>query len=239
MNAIQKVRGYSSSYGANSNNENNGTASQVTTPTPRVVPKACFKCGSRYHKACQCPLTHPPSETPRRSQQATNAIWMIAKVETLDARHAKLREELTTAEFDQPKQLYTDQSKVDLVFGCVGPLYYAMIVVEEIPIRAMVDPGFSSTIISFEKFKETGMQMGIQPDSLKRPNLTLYDYSQKLIPVGATVELIIKWKEQEVTTQVYIQAQGNKGEPCLLGTNVVILLELMKPDPNLEEQEVG
>ena len=76
--------------------------------------------------------------------------------------------------------------------GCVGPLYYAMVVVEEIPVRAMVDPGFSSTIISFEKFKEIGMQMGIQPDPLKCPNLTLYDYSQKLIPVGATVELIIK-----------------------------------------------
>ena len=103
----------------------------------------------------------------------------------------------------------------------------------------MVDPGFSSTIISFEKFKEIGIQMGIQPDSLKCPNLILYDYSQKLLPVGATVELIIKWKEQEVTSQVYIWAQGNKGEPCLLGTNVVILLELMKPDPNLEEQEVG
>ena len=46
------------------------------------------------------------------------------------------------------------------------------------------------------------MQMGIQPDSLKRPNLTLYDYSQKPILVGATVELTFKWKEQEVTTQV-------------------------------------
>ena len=102
-----------------------------------------------------------------------------------------------------------------------------------------MDPGFSSTIISFEKFKEIGMQMGIQPDSLKCPNQILYDYSQKLLPVGATVELIIKWKEQKVTSQVYIQAQGNKGEPCLLRTNVVILLELMKSDPNLEEQEVG
>ena len=70
-----------------------------------------------------------------------------------------------------------------------------MVVIEEIPVRAMVNSGFSSTIISFEKFKEIGMQMGIQPDSLKRPNQTLYDYSQKLIPVGATVELIIKRKE--------------------------------------------
>ena len=157
MNAIQKVRGYISSSGANINNENNGTASQVTTPTPRVVPKACFKCGNRYHQACQCPLSQPPAESPRRSQQTTNAIWMIAKVETLDSRCTRLREELTIAEFDQPKQLHTDQSKVDLVFGCVGPLYYAMVVVEEIPVRAMVDPGFSSTIISFEKFKEIGM----------------------------------------------------------------------------------
>ena len=38
---------------------------------------------------------------------------------------------------------------------------------------------------------------------------------------------------------MYIRAQGNKGEPCLLGTNVVKPLGLMKPDPDLEEQEVG
>ena len=53
------------------------------------------------------------------------------------------------------------------------------------------------------------------------------------------MELTFKWKEQEVTTQVYIHAQGNKGEPCLLGTYVVIPFGLMKPDPDLEEQEVG
>ena len=81
--------------------------------------------------------------------------------------------------------------------------------------------------------------MEIQPDSLKRFNLTLYDYSQKAIPVGATVELTFKWKEQEITTLVYIWAQGNKGKPCLLGTKVVISLGLMEPDPGLEEKEVG
>ena len=164
---------------------------------------------------------------------------MTVEAETLDARCTRLREELTTAEFDRLKQSYTDQAKVDLVSGSVGPLYYAAVVIGKIPVKAMVDPGSSATIISFEKFKEVGRQMGIQADSLKRPNLTLYDYSQKPIPVGATVELTFKWKEQEVTTQVYIRAEGNKGEPCLLGTNVVIPLGLMKPDPDLEEQEVG
>ena len=62
--------------------------------------------------------------------------------------------------------------------------------------------------------------------------------SQKPIPIGVTVDLTFKWKEQEVTTQVYIRAQGNKGEPCLLGTNMVIPLWLMRPDPDLEKQEV-
>ena len=61
--------------------------------------------------------------------------------------------------------------------GSVGPPYYATVVIEKIPVRAMVDPGSLATIISFEKFKEIGMQMGIQPNSLKRPNLTLNDYS--------------------------------------------------------------
>ena len=100
MSAIQRDRGYGSSSRVSNNTENNSTSSQVTTPTPRPDAKACFKCGSRHHKATQCPLDQPPAETPRRSQQSTNAIGMTVEAETLDARCTRLREELTTAEFD-------------------------------------------------------------------------------------------------------------------------------------------
>lgn len=72
---------------------------------------------------------------------------MTVEAESLDATCTRLQEKLTTAEFDWLKQLYTDQSKVDLVSDSVGSLYYAT---ENIPVRAMVDLGFSATIILFE-----------------------------------------------------------------------------------------
>ena len=98
------------------------------------------------------------------SQQSTNAIGMIVEAESLDARCTRLKRG-----FD-----------------------HSRIIENKISIRAMVDPGSSATIILLEKFKEIDMQMWIQPDSLKRPNLTLHDYSQKPISVGATVELTVK-----------------------------------------------
>ena len=91
MSAIQRDRGYDSSSRVNSNTENNSMPGQVTTPTPRPDAKAYFKCGSRRHKAHQCPLGQPPAETPRRSQQSTNATGMTVEAETLDARCTRLR----------------------------------------------------------------------------------------------------------------------------------------------------
>ena len=50
------------------------------------------------------------------------------------------------------------------------------------------------------------------------------------------MELTFKWKEQKVTT--YVSVRSGSRQPCLLGTNVVIPLGLMKCDPDLEGQEI-
>ena len=62
------------------------------------------------------------------------------------------------------------------------------------------------------------------------PHVTLRDYSQNPIPIWVQVNLTFRWEDKTVTTPVYIRSdQAAKGEPCLLGTNVVMPLGLMVP----------
>lgn len=53
------------------------------------------------------------------------------------------------------------------------------------------------------------------------------------------MNLTFRWKDKTVTVPAYIQAECCRGEPCLLGTNVVISLGLMVPDPDLEVRGNG
>jgi len=71
------------------------------------------------------------------------------------------------------------------------------------------------------------------------PDLVLRDYNQQVIPVGIRVNLNFRWKDKTITAPAYIRAERYRGEPCLLGTNVVISLGLMVPDPDLEVRGNG
>ena len=62
----------------------------------------------------------------------------------------------------------------------------------------------------------------------------LQDYNQRPIPIGARTELTCKWKDRTVMTTAYIQSDLASGEPCLLGTNVLMPLKLMIPDVGVE-----
>ena len=93
-----------------------------------------MKCGMHM-----CIYKQNPSPGLLSGSSLSTELLTFASVEaeTLDARCIRLREELTTAEFDRLKQSYIDQSKEDLVSGSVGPLYYATVVIEKIPVRAL------------------------------------------------------------------------------------------------------
>ena len=154
--------------------------------------------------------------------------------ESLDAKCARLHEELAVAEHQRLLSSYVASPGVDMVSGAVGPLYYAKVEAEGTMVSAMIDPGSSATIVSVEQFKEIGRCAGISVKALKLPDLVLRDYNQQPIPVGAKVELTFRWKGKEVTTPTYIRAERSRGEPCLLGTNVVIPLGLMVPYLGME-----
>ena len=124
---------------------------------------------------------------------------------------------------------------MDAVSGSLGPLYYAKVIVAGTTVEAMVDPGSSATIMSFELFRQIGTTAKIPVDALKQPDVVLRDYSQRPVPIGACVDLELKWQGKSVTTTVYLRSDlGAQGEPFLLGMNVVIPLGLMVPGVGVE-----
>ena len=128
-------------------------------------------------------------------------------------------------EFLRLSKSYQPSAEVDAVSGSLGPLYYAKVIVAGTPSEAMVDPGSSATIMSFELFRQIGMKAKIPVEALKRPDVVLRDYSKRPVPIGACVDLELG---KSVTTTVYLRSDlGTQGEPFLLGTNVLIPFGLM------------
>lgn len=183
--------------------------------------------------AKDCPLKKPNSEATgkRPGSGSTNSGSVSAmKAECLEDRCQRLRHEWMEAEFSRLSQAYIPQAEVDTVKGALGPLYYATVMICGVPVEAMIDPGSSASIMSFELFKQIGLKAGIPKEALKPPEVSLRDYSQRPIPVGAQVELEVDWNGEMVLAPVYLRSdQGTQGEPCLLGTNVIIPLGLMVP----------
>ena len=120
--------------------------------------------------------------------------------ETLDEHcaHGWLADELTKAEFEQMTNTYQSNASVDAISGSLGPLYYATVNVASIPVEAVVDPGSSATIISFDLFKKVGHKASIPKEALKPSDLVLRDYSQRPIPIGARVNMMSEWQERSV-----------------------------------------
>ena len=145
------------------------------------------------------------------------------------------------AEFGRLGDIYANEVSMDAVSGA---LFTAAITISGTPVEALVDPGSSATIMSFDLFKKVGKAAGIPRDALKLPEVTLKDYSRRPIPISAVVELEFEWQDNKMSAPVYLKSEQGSGitmvsEPCLLGTNVVIPLELMIPGPGVTVREPG
>ena len=96
------------------------------------------------------------------------------------------------AEFTCMSQSY-QSADITTVSGAVGPLYYATVMMESTAVRALVDPGSSATIMSFQLFRKIGQAVHMPASALQRPDILLRDYSQRPITVGACVQLTISF----------------------------------------------
>ena len=125
--------------------------------------------------------------------------------------------------------MYGDIKHVSTVTSSVGPLYYATVDIEGSLVEALVDPGSAATIMSYDLFQKIGKKAQIPATMLTKPTVTLKDYNQRTIPIGASVDLTVSFNGQKVVAPVHICSPDTKVESCLLGTNVVMPLGLMVP----------
>ena len=196
----------------------------------------CYECGSRSHRWRDCPKLRPSRETPgrRTTPKATTSVVTTSQ-ETLDDKCERLQREWQNAELARLSQSYEAVGEVDQVAGAVGPLYYVTVSIAGEPVEAMVDTGSSATILSFDLFKRIGKKANIPVSALSAPDVVLRDYNQRPIPIGAKVELELSFNGKSVVVPVYVRGSGSaESEACLLGTNVVIPLEMMAPAGGVE-----
>ena len=110
------------------------------------------------------------------------------EAESLEERSHRLRNEWTETEFLRLAKSYQPSADVDAVSGSLGPLFYAKVNVAGTSVEAMVDPGSSATIMSFELFRKIGARAKIPVEALRRPDVVLRDYSQRPVPIWACVD---------------------------------------------------
>lgn len=94
--------------------------------------------------------------------------------------------------------------------------------------ESLFDPGSSATIMSFDTFKRVRRRAGIGQKDLCPPDVVLRIYSQQPIAIGSLVDMEVAWRGKSVTSPVYVRSEREKGEPLLLGTNVIGALEMMQ-----------
>ena len=182
-----------------------------------------------WSQAEQLPFDKPPEEATGHNR-TTNAI-ISAQPQANSGNqqwflHANNQPQPHTVgtEFLCMSQAY-QSADITTVTGVVGPLYYATVIVQGITVQALMDPGSSATIMSFQLFCKIGQAAHIPASALQKPDILLRDYSQMPIIVGACVHLTILIQDLSVTTPVYLYPNDSAHpEQCLLSINVVILL---------------
>ena len=208
----------------------------ITDPPHQKRPDTvtrCHRCGSTRHKVRDCPMKKPTEATGQSSTVKGKPLEG-----SLDEQSRKLRDKWTEVEYRRMAKAYQPTGDVDTVTGSLGRLFYATVKVAGVPVEAMVDTGSSATIMSFDLFQKVGKAARIPREELRPPDVVLHDYNRRPIPIGAGVELCFEWNGERVTTVVYLKSElGTGGEPCLLGTNVVIPLGLMVPGDGVETRQ--
>ena len=196
-------------------------------------PGPCYSCGQLGHKQSNCPLARPPKEATGNGR-TTNAVTSTPSYANIsNQQEPPLVNQPQPADAELMHMLLLYQS-AEITSGAVGPLYYATVTVESTSVRALVDLGSSATIMSFQLFCKIGQAVHMPASALQKPDIQLRDYSQQPITVGACVHLTISFQDLSVTTPVYLYPDDSvHSEQCLLGTNVVIPLNLMVPHASL------
>ena len=236
------------------------TSDQKDSPSPQAEPTArpmssrssmrhtprrgCFNCGDPSHFQRDCPKLqpeargrssgvsalagepkggNPSSEDMTPSEQSIQQLEQVLASMKLNMEQDKLRKANVGTVISRAAK-------------AVGPVLYLNLKMEGYPIKAVVDSGAQSTIISRSLLHQVADNMrkaGRQVPELVLPSAKLFgrsgaDSSELTITAETTVELEVG--NRQVTVPVFVQPESDI--PCLLGMNALPQLGIRFLDEN-------
>ena len=194
----------------------------------------CFRCKETGHTRQECPLKREaPGRTKVAAASAVGAKESAARAE--DLTETQLEQLLAKRRRDREQSLLTPNSQTNTVRAsgvhaeAVASLLELDVCIEGLPIKAMVDTGAQSTIISRSTLHAVSRhlrQQGREAPQLEIPTVHLYgkdgEKGGKELQITAQLPLVFSVDSKSVTVPVFVQPDSEQA--CLLGVNAIPLL---------------
>lgn len=232
-----------------------GTGAGASSPkdtTPKTRPsqpartsgrsRGCFNCGDLNHLRRDCPNFKPESSrrsgvgdlstkssgqdtiSPSPGAELGNPTPEEESVHQLEKVLATMRLNLEKSKLQKSnvETVVADQ------VSSVGPVIYLEVELEGCPVKAVVDTGAQSTIISrdqLHRIAKTMKESGRDAPTLEAPSAKLYGRSgsgRSELTITAETQLQVTVDSRRATVPIFVQPGSDI--PCLLGTNVLPLL---------------
>jgi len=194
----------------------------------RVKERRCFLCQGTGHYKRDCPNRQ---EAPGRSKSTSSSTaGTIAADLTEDELERLLTQKRLAKEGAlMPSSNNTVSSASEGKAGVIGSLLEGEVEIEGVPVKALLDTGAQSTIISRPTLH--AMAKHLKENNLPKPELEmttarLYGKDGKnggrALYITAQVQFTVSLRSRSVTVPVFVQPDSE--QVCLLGMNVLPLL---------------
>ena len=167
---------------------------QARGDKPNTTEQQSPQTGSSYlssgsgHFARQCPLAKKHASEASGGGGTSSGTSSADEPENpIGDQCQRLQHEWVDAEFSQLAEVYSQGASVDTVSGALGPLYYATVSIAGSSVDALVDPGLSATIMSFDLFRMVGKGAGIPRKVMRKPEITLQEADSDFCGGGSGV----------------------------------------------------
>ena len=235
-----------------------GEQARVTPATQGAEKKTqrgvfCWNCREAGHIKRDCPKK---IEAPGRSNVANTGVVGAIPADSLTEE--QLEQMLADRRLRREQSLLDSSVTSTVCAGegtvpAVGPVLSLEVTIEGLPVRAMVDTGAQSTLISRATLRAIGRhlhQHGRPLPTLEKPTVKLYGKDGpgggRQLTITAQVRLTFTVDGESVNVLVFVQPDSE--QPCLLGMNALPSLgisvlrrngEPVASTPNLCEPQVA